>query len=113
MEAQQNPPPESIPVVMGGIQILLAEKRTALAVLRTGIAVLALPLGVLSLLVATSDYYEPIRVLHLFVPLLVMCAGLVILAVFLIVRSVRRVRRVDVAIESFKASTPGLAPFLK
>ena len=31
-------------VVIGEVQLLLAEKRTSLAVMRTGIAVLALPL---------------------------------------------------------------------
>jgi hypothetical protein len=35
-------------VIFGEIQVLLAEKRTALASLRTGIAVFALPLSVLS-----------------------------------------------------------------
>ena len=41
-------------VIFGEIQVLLAEKRTALASLRTGIAVFALPLSVLSALIATS-----------------------------------------------------------
>lgn len=38
-------------VMFGEIQVLLAEKRTALASLRTGIAVFALPLSVLSALI--------------------------------------------------------------
>ena len=38
------------------VQLLLAEKRTALAVMRTGIAVLALPLSVFSALIATSKW---------------------------------------------------------
>ena len=42
--------------VFGEIQLLLAEKRTALSSMRTGIAVFALPLSVLSVLVATSKY---------------------------------------------------------
>ena len=36
------------------IQLLLAEKRTALAVLRTGIAIMALPISVLSLLIQSA-----------------------------------------------------------
>jgi hypothetical protein len=43
-------------VIFGEIQVLLAEKRTALASLRTGIAVFALPLSVLSALIATSRW---------------------------------------------------------
>jgi len=54
--------------VFGEIQLLLAEKRTALSSMRTGIAVFALPLSVLSVLVATSKYYDVLRVLHFLVP---------------------------------------------
>ncbi len=39
-------------LVLGEIQLLLAEKRTALSVMRTGIAIFALPLSVLSVLIA-------------------------------------------------------------
>src|SRR5436309_1406672 len=50
METDGLPKPDN--VIFGEIQVLLAEKRTALAGLRTGIAVFALPLSVLSALVA-------------------------------------------------------------
>ena len=53
-------------VIFGEIQVLLAEKRTALAALRTGIAVFALPLSVLSALIATSRYYSMEKVMPLF-----------------------------------------------
>jgi len=53
-------------VIFGEIQVLLAEKRTALASLRTGIAVFALPLSVLSVLIATSRYYSMEKVMPLF-----------------------------------------------
>ena len=46
METDRPPKPDN--VIFGEIQVLLAEKRTALAGLRTGIAVFALPLSVLS-----------------------------------------------------------------
>ena len=98
--------------LIGGVQLLLAEKRTALAVLRTGIAVFAVPLGVLSLLVATSRNYEPAQVLHLLVPVLIVCAGLLLLASYLVARSIRRIRRIDAHVEAIKASTPSLRPFL-
>jgi uncharacterized membrane protein YkgB len=50
-------------VIFGEVQVLLAEKRTALAGLRTGIAVFALPLSVLSALIATSRYYSMEKVM--------------------------------------------------
>jgi hypothetical protein len=56
METNELPMPDN--VIFGEIQVLLAEKRTALASLRTGIAVFALPLSVLSALIATSRYYS-------------------------------------------------------
>jgi uncharacterized membrane protein YkgB len=53
METDGPPKPDN--VIFGEIQVLLAEKRTALAGLRTGIAVFALPLSVLSALIATCS----------------------------------------------------------
>ena len=49
---ETNGPPKLDELIFGEIQVLLAEKRTALASLRTGIAVFALPLSVLSALIA-------------------------------------------------------------
>ena len=63
METDGLPTPDN--VIFGEIQVLLAEKRTALASLRTGIAVFALPLSVLSALIATSRYYSIEKVMPL------------------------------------------------
>jgi hypothetical protein len=66
-------------VIFGEIQVLLAEKRTALASMRTGIAVFALPLSVLSALIATSRYYSIEKVMPLLAPLMLLNLGLVVL----------------------------------
>jgi hypothetical protein len=66
-------------IIFGEIQVLLAEKRTALALLRTGIAVFALPLSVLSALIATSRYYSIDKVLPLLLPLMLLNLRLVVL----------------------------------
>ena len=58
MSMETDDPPKLDNLIFGEIQVLLAEKRTALASLRTGIAVFALPLSVLSVLIATSRYYK-------------------------------------------------------
>jgi len=89
-------------IIFGEIQLLLAEKRTALSSMRTGIAVFALPLSVLSVLVATSKYYQPVRVLHFLVPLLALNAALVGLGSYLIVHSILRLRRYDHQIKELK-----------
>ncbi len=74
METDGLPTPDNI--IFGAIQVLLAEKRTALAGLRTGIAVFALPLSVISALIATSRYYSIERVMPLLLLLLLAAAAL-------------------------------------
>ena len=98
--------------VFGEIQLLLAEKRTALSSMRTGIAVFALPLSVLSVLVATSKYYDVIRVLHFLLPLLVLNAGLVVLGCYLVFHSVGRIRHYDRLIKELKLRHSAIAEFI-
>lgn len=100
-------------LVVSEMQLLLAEKRTSLAVLRTGIAVFVLPLSVLSVLIATSKYYDTVRVLPFILPLLFLSGALVILASYLIVRSLIRMRHQDRLIMEIKRTHPVLAPFIE
>jgi len=100
-------------VSISRIQLILAEKRTTLAVMRTGIGVFTLPLSVVTVLVATSRYYNVLETYHLLVPLLGVCAGLVVLGIYLVHRSVRRIRRQDALINKIKQQDPGLADFYR
>jgi len=77
------------------VQLVLAEKRTALSTLRTGIAIFAFPLSVLSVLIATSKSYNFSEVLHWMIPLLLLNLGLIVLAIYLIVLAFRRIRHYD------------------
>lgn len=95
------------------VQLLLAEKRTSLAALRTGIAVFVLPLSVLSVLIATSRYYDVIHVLPFIVPLLLLSGALVILASYLIIRSLMRMHHQDRLILEIKRKHPVIAPFIE
>jgi len=101
------------PAVFGEVQMILAEKRTALASLRTGIAVFALPLSVLGLLVATSHYYEASRVLHFLLPLLAISAALAGLGAFLIFQSMRRIRHYDHWIAELKRRYKTIGQFIQ
>ncbi len=56
MSMETDEPPKIDNLIFNEIQVLLAEKRTALSSLRTGIAIFALPLSVLSVLIATSRF---------------------------------------------------------
>lgn len=102
--------PETI--IINEVQLLLAEKRTSLAAMRTGIAVIALPLTVMSVLIATSKYYDIVHVMHLLVPLLILCAALVLLGSYLIVRSIIRLHRQDRHISEIKRKHSTIAEYI-
>lgn len=94
------------------IQLLLAEKRTALAIMRTGIAVIALPLSVFSVLIATSRLYDWQQVWVLFVAVTIINFALVGLGVYLVVRSLIRLHGYDDKIRMLKSDYPFLKQLL-
>jgi uncharacterized membrane protein YidH (DUF202 family) len=100
-------------VIFGEIQVLLAEKRTALASLRTGIAVFALPLSVLSALIATSRFYSMEKVMPLLVPLLLLNLGLVVLGTWLVFRSIRRIHHFEHRIKELSKKYRSIAQFIE
>ncbi len=103
---------ESPGIVINEVQLILAEKRTSLAAMRTGIAVFALPLSVLSILIATSKYYDIIQVMHLLIPLLIICTLLVLLGSYLIIRSMIKLLHQDRLINEIKQKHSLIAEFL-
>ena len=98
--------------VFSEVQLLLAEKRTSLSTLRTGIAVFVLPLSVLGLLVAISGHYNPTRALAYLIPLLGLCALLALLGAFLIIQSLRHIRRYNRLIRQIKQEYSAVAEFI-
>jgi hypothetical protein len=111
METDGPPTPDN--VIFGEIQVLLAEKRTALASLRTGIAVFALPLSVLSALIATSRYYSLDKVLPLLLPLMLLNLGLVVLGTWLVFRSIHRIRHFEQRIRELSKKYRSIAQFIE
>jgi uncharacterized membrane protein YidH (DUF202 family) len=99
-------------IIINEVQLLLAEKRTSLAALRTGIAVIALPLSVMSVLIATSKFYDIVHVIQLLLPLLVLCAALVLLGSYLIIRSIIRLHHHDHHISVLKRKHSTIAEFI-
>lgn len=112
MSLETNEPPALDNLILGEIQVILSEKRTALSSLRTGIAIFALPLSVLSVLIATSHYYSFEKVMPLLVPLLLLNLGLVVLGTWLIYHSIRRLHRYDRLIRSFTQKYRSIAEFI-
>ena len=113
MNMEANEPPELDNLIFGEIQVLLAEKRTALSSLRTGIAVFALPLSVLSVLIATSRYYNVGTVMPLLVPLLLLNFGLVVLGTWLIYISIHRIRHYEHRIRELTQKYRSIAEFIE
>ena len=113
MSTETNGLPKLDNVIFGEIQVLLAEKRTALASLRTGIAVFALPLSVLSVLIATSRYYNMGTVMPLLVPLLLLNFGLVVLGSWLIFRSIHRIHHFEQRIRELSEKYRSIAEFIE
>ncbi len=99
-------------MVINEVEFVLAEMRTALSVMRTGIAVLALPLSVMSLLIATSKYYNVLNVLHFLIPLGALNLILIIFGVYLIIRSIIRMRRYDRIILEIKLKHSSIGKFI-
>ena len=110
---ETNELPKLDNVIFGEIQVLLAEKRTALASLRTGIAVFALPLSVLSVLIATSRYYNVGTVMPLLVPLLLLNLGLVVLGCWLVYRSIHRIHHFENRIRELSEKYRSIAQFIE
>ena len=100
-------------LILGEIQVLLSEKRTALSIMRTGIAVFALPLSVLSVLIATSRYYSIGKVMPLLMPLLLLNLGLVVLGTWLVFHSIGRLHHYDRRIRELTQKYRSLAEFVE
>src|SRR3984893_4825304 len=111
MEANETPALDNI--IVGEIQVILSEKRTALSSLRTGIAIFALPLSVLSVLIATSHYYNFEKVMPLLLPLLLLNLGLVALGSWLIYHSIHHLHRLDHRIRELTQKYQSIAEFIE
>jgi uncharacterized membrane protein YidH (DUF202 family) len=112
MGEKLNPETDPDAMTFNEVQLLLAEKRTALSTLRTGIAVFAFPLSVLSVLIATSKSYRVGEVMHWLVPLLLLNLGLIALGIYLVHVAVRRIRRYDQLLDGLKRKNSRLAELL-
>jgi uncharacterized membrane protein YidH (DUF202 family) len=110
---ETDEPPTLDNLIFGEIQVLLAEKRTALSSLRTGIAIFALPLSVLSVLIATSRYYNFGTGMPLLVPLLLLNLGLVVLGSWLTYHSICRIHRYDRLIRGLTQKYRSIAEFIE
>lgn len=99
-------------VLIEAIQLLLEEKQTSLSILRTGIFVLVAQLVVICVLIATSQFYEALRVVHMIVPFYILNVVLLCLAGYLIVHPLLRIRHYDFVILRLKKKHGYLAQLM-
>jgi uncharacterized membrane protein YidH (DUF202 family) len=92
------------PLIINEAQLILAEKRTYLASLRTGIAIMALPMAFISFLIASSQLYQIKTVLWLLAPLLAVCTALGLLGIYIVAKSLLKLRRAEKALQVLKAN---------
>jgi uncharacterized membrane protein YidH (DUF202 family) len=79
-------------MVFDEVNLMLSEKRTALSILRTGIAIFSIPLSLGSVLIATSQLYDPDQILYLIVPVLAGCTLLVLISLWLMITAAVKLR---------------------
>ena len=104
---------DQLPMAINTMQLILAEKRTALSLMRTGISVFALPLSVFSVLIATSRYYDVVGVFYLFIPLFLITTALIMLGAYLVIRALRKIHTFDRMIDELKEKNHALSPFIE
>ena len=108
-----NPQTEDDIFSINQVQLLLSEKSTALSVMRTGIAILALPLSIFSALIATSRWYNPNEVWPLLLLVSLINLLLIVLALYLIVRSLLLMHRYDRLVSEIKQEHESLRRLIK
>lgn len=89
-------------LLISEINLLLSEKRTSLATLRTGIGLLPIPLTVFMVLIATSSYFEPEKLLLALVAISIFCICLVAIGLYLIWNSMRHIHHIDSKIRTMR-----------
>lgn len=100
---------KDVRITLSFIRTIEAEKRTHLAELRTGIGILTIPLSLLTILIATSNYYEPLTVLPYIMSLILGIFGLSVVGTYLLVRSLRSIRACEKLLDETSMDTATLA----
>ena len=99
-------------VIINEIRVILEEKRTSLSVMRTGIAIFVVQIFIFGFLIATSKFYHFLEVMHMSIPFYIINACLMLLAYYLIVTSLIRIRRYDRSITELKRKHRRIAGFM-
>ena len=98
--------------VIDEIQMLLEEKRLSLSAIRTGIAIFVVQVLILGFLIATSKSYRFLEVMHMTIPFYLINACLMLLAYYLIINALLRIRGNDRIIRRLKKKHRNIAEFM-
>ena len=98
--------------IIDEIQMLLEEKRMSLSAIRTGIAIFVVQVLILGFMIATSKSYHFLEVMHMTVPFYLINACLMLLAYYLIINALLRIRGNDRIISHLKKKYRNIAEFI-
>jgi hypothetical protein len=93
------------------IRLVLDEKRTSISVLVTGVSILLAQLIIQGFLIATSQFYKIIDVLHIVIPFYIINIALFFLSFYLIIHSLLRIRHYNRLILQLKKRHSVLSDF--
>lgn len=85
-------------LIMEEIKLIFKEKEIALQQTRIGILILLIQLMLYCVLIIFSKYYVTLEVLHLVVPFYIVNAGLFVLGISLVFRSLQKIRQYDLKV---------------
>jgi uncharacterized membrane protein YidH (DUF202 family) len=101
------------PLHINEVQLILAEKRTALAVLRTGVGILALPLSILGLFIVLSKNIDIESHKHLVLLMTTICSFLILTGFYLIGNSLIKMRDYDHMIRKLKSEDKNIEELIE
>jgi len=89
-------------ILIAQIQLLLDEKRAAMSIMRTGIFILITQLFIIAIMIATSQFYEMLHILHMAIPFYIINVALFFLGCYFIIYAFSRIRKYDTIISKLK-----------
>ncbi|MEZ4156362.1 MAG: hypothetical protein R3B52_00075 [Candidatus Paceibacterota bacterium] len=86
-------------VLLGEVQLLLAEKRTYFSLLRTGIAIFTFPLTVLAFLAATTQYHQIFERIFIGLPLTITLLLISVIGLMLFFNAEAKLKRLNMLLK--------------
>jgi uncharacterized membrane protein YidH (DUF202 family) len=104
--------PQAEKILLGEVQLILAEKRTYFSLLRTGIAIFTFPLTIIAFLAATSQHHDFFARVPIAVTIISILSIVSLLGLVLFFQAEARVKHLNRLILGIKAKNRRLAEII-